>query len=150
MWAFRILPSSVKFLWNSWEALMQKTHDYVTATVTLKSFFYSCFYKYIYIWQQMGSDKVCILIVLYGAKLDSCFCTRIVKFGGETQSPTFPPILCKFMFLKERGIQYHALLFVFYGTGISELATKTVPLCSVTWFKRTSACCYYFAKESRK
>lgn len=78
----------------------------------------------------MGSDKVYILIVLYGAKLDSCFCARIVKFGGETRSPTFPPILCKFMFLKERGIQYHALLFVL-GMGISELATRTVPLYSV-------------------
>lgn len=65
----------------------------------------------------MGSDKVYILIVLYGAKLNSCFCARIVKFGGETKNPTFQPILCKFMFLKERGIQYHALLFVFLWYG---------------------------------
>lgn len=74
----------------------------------------------------MGSDKIYILIVLYEAKLNSCFCARIVTFGGETQSPTFQPILCKFMFLKEREIQYHTLLFVFYGMGTSDLATRTV------------------------
>lgn len=61
----------------------------------------------------MGSDKIYILIVLYEAKLNSCFCARIVTFGGARhKARLFSPSYANSCFSK--NAKYNITLFCLF------------------------------------